>query len=187
MDAGARGLRDLNAARSAIRGAMLAPLLLLALAQVYANDAVPELGRNEGFVIIDTDVERRVTDWVLNANFRIQELPRERQLQIVRLRAGRYQWRELNVPHYDLPHRVDLGDDARWSFTVKPGTINYFGTLFVAPERGTNRVDVRLVNRSAEVYALMQTRFPAYLTQLPLRYTGWQEDAFLELIDAGQP
>ena len=96
-----------------------------------------EVSKRYGFLLVDSHVQRTVSAWTLSAQ-KIVPLrpPIGRQLKLIKLRPGKYSWKSISVPYFDLPHILDLQDDDRWSFTVERGVINYAGTLFVGEERG---------------------------------------------------
>lgn len=150
-----------------------------------AADAAPEkfeLDYKQGYVVIDTDVRRTVSDWRLEGKVSMGRLPIGRNIQLIKMRPGSYQWTEISVPHYDLPHNLDLSDDKRWAFKVERHKINYFGTLIVGEDRGSKSVDARLVNRTAEILEMLRDQFPEQTALYDIKYAGTARDDFLELV-----
>ena len=160
-------------------------LALVVLCLSAASAAEPEsikLDYKEGYVVIDTDVRRTVADWRLEGKVSMGELPLGRNLRLMPMKAGSYQWTEISVPYYNLPHALDLSDDQRWSFKVERHKINYFGTLIVAEDRGSDSVDARLVNRAAQVIELLMEQYPEHLALYQLQYAGSKRDDFIDLV-----
>lgn len=161
-------------------------LLVALLLPVFAGAADPydtesDLRRNHGYLVIDTIIARPVTRWRLTREFTIDRLPLGRQTLLVRLPEGRYQWQELSVPYFDLPHVYDTEDDRRWSFRIERQKINYAGTLIVDELRSKDAVGVRFINRSSEVGALLEENYASLLEQFGLVYSGWYRDDYLRL------
>lgn len=156
--------------------------LLASSASADDGEEKIELDFKQGYVVIDTDVRRTVSDWQLEGKVSMGRLPIGRTIKLMPLRPGTYQWTEISVPYYDLPHALDLSDDPRWSFRVERHKINYFGSLVVGEDRGTKTVDARIVNRAAEVIELLREQYPEQMKLYELTYAGHTRDDFLALI-----
>ena len=146
------------------------------LAATTHADGLPA---SHGYLLIDSDIGRKTTDWVLNDDLVVDELPLGRTLRLLKLEKGRYQWQRISVPYFDLPHRLDLSDDSRWGFRITSGRVNYVGTLIVDEVRATDNVDVRFVNRLSEVVERFQKEYPVEAAEYELVYSGLQRDDYL--------
>ena len=169
---------------------VLTALCLLAARPAPAadDDVSSELNNRYGYLALDTMVERPVTNWRLSRSLAIDKVPEGRQLRLIRMRIGKYQWTEINVPYFNLPHRMDLSDDTRWAFEIHPRKINYAGTLVVGEQRSSDSVEVRFLNRTTEVLELLREKFPAQAEVFEVVYSGAARDDFLEFMrepDAG--
>ena len=145
------------------------------------NDTESELGTRYGYLVLDTIVGRPATNWQLSDGLVIKRLPLGRETRLLRLREGNYKWEEIDVPYFDLPHRIDTADDSRWSFTIKRQKINYAGTLIVDETRASDAVGVRFVNRSSEILARLREKYPAHVEALGVRFAGSYRDDYLAL------
>ena len=143
-------------------------------------DTESELPLRYGYLVIDTIVGRATTNWRLNQSLKFVNLPLGRRTKLIRLPVGNYQWQHIDLPHFDLPHRVDLTDDVRWSFTIKQRQINYVGTLIVNETRGSDSANVRFVNRSSDIVDRLNTQFPMQISRYGLTFSGsYRDDYFL--------
>ncbi|MEM8982400.1 MAG: hypothetical protein AAGC71_05200 [Pseudomonadota bacterium] len=158
----------------------LVAALVVALTSSALADDVPNLLAGEGYLLIDADIGRKTVGWRLSKEIVVDEIPVGRSLRLIKLKRGTYQWQEISVPHFDLPHRVDLSDDSRWSFTIESNRINYAGTLIVGDVRQRENVNVWYVNRLSEVFARLAETYPDLLASHPLVYSGRYRDDFLE-------
>lgn len=161
---------------------MLTLLLPLRGIAADAYDTESELQSRWGYLVIDALVRRPVTNWQLNKDFTIDKLPLGRSVMLIRLKSGRYQWDEINVPYFDLPHRLDLADDRRWAFTIHARKINYAGTVVVGEIRSSDSVNVKMLNRTSEVVSLLREAYPAQMNTYELIYSGSSRDDFLDLM-----
>ncbi len=145
------------------------------------NDTESELGKRYGYLVIDTIVGRPATNWQLSDGMIIKKLPLGRNTRLLRLREGNYRWEEIDVPYFDLPHRIDTADDSRWSFTVERQKINYAGTLIIDETRASDTVGVRFVNRSSEIVTRLREKYPEHVATLGVRFAGSYRDDYLAL------
>lgn len=148
-------------------------------------DGVPQLSSRTGWLVLDIAAERRVGSLAFRRagrrwDHRLEPVEPGRTFEVVEIRGGDYQWSEISLPHYDLPFRRVVADDERWRFRVERGAVNYIGQIIVNERRGTDYVDVRLVNRIAADYPELQQRLEPYLKCYPLVYSGAVRDDFLE-------
>jgi hypothetical protein len=159
--------------------ALLLATTVAMAADVYDTDS--ELGKRYGYLVLDTIVGRPATNWQLSDGLVIKRLPLGRDTRLLRLREGSYRWEEIDVPYFDLPHRIDTSDDSRWSFTVKRQKINYAGTLIIDETRASDAVGVRFVNRSSEIVARLREKYPDHVAMLGVRFAGSYRDDYLAL------
>ena len=181
MGPGARSIGDVIAA---IWPKVIFVSFLLA-GQVCSADEIlfegfdKELSGRYGYLLVDTHTERTVSEWLLAGRNEITvKPPVGRRMLLLALRPGDYAWKQLSVPHFNLPYQMDL-EDRRWRFKIERGVINYAGTLLVGEQRGRRSIDVRMLNRSAEVWEILQTHKPEFLEMFELKYSGSQLDHFM--------
>lgn len=163
-------------------------LLALALPAFAAKDAFTiegELPRGYGYLVVDSDIARTVTNWHLSNGLTIDRLPLGQQTTLLRLPEGRYRWTSISVPYFNLPHEIDTGSSRQWQFTVARDVINYSGTLIVAEDRATDAAGVRFVNRSSEIVGRLRIKYPVLLKRYGLRFAGSYRDDFFTLIGEG--
>ncbi len=96
--------------------------------------------------------------------------------------AGLYQIKQIKVPYYNLPFRLDTENRSVWRFSVEPQKINFIGRLEIEKARAERSVRVELINRIAtnqqEILERSRHNFP----MLPLRNgVGVRDDFFLTL------
>jgi hypothetical protein len=172
------------------RTSLLLPCALLAFAVLAqaasAEDEREPLKGRYGYLVVDSDVAAKVLGWKLSDLIVIDTLPLGRHLQLLKLKAGKYHWQELQVPYFNLPNELDVSDDERWFFTIERGKLNYAGTLIVGELRQARNVDVRFLNRSAEVLDLVRTRFPTEMERYGLIYSGSNADDFLAFFEGSE-
>jgi|GEM_PF-588773 len=140
--------------------------------------ATTELKRRQGLVLIDTETYRRVSAWRLGTDLPTIRPQQGRRFALLTLPTGSYHWQNIDVPYFDLPYQRTLNREPQWGFQVKPGVLNYFGSLQVGKARGRASVDVRLLNRSAEVLKLLSEEHSHLLTKFPFVYSGNTPDEF---------
>ncbi len=145
------------------------------------------LKSNEALFLLDTLTEREGVSWHLtDKTVSPLKPPMGRQLRLVKLRVGKYAWGSVEVPYFDLPYRLSLADQKRWQFTVARDQLNYLGMQFVGETRATSSIDVRLINRTAEVRALLLENHPELLNRFELTYSGYYPDDFLRFVSEAQ-
>lgn len=172
----------------------LATLGLCAVAKGEFVHAPQQLQRDQGYILLDLNLERKVSEIVIASVSRLRSSRKVRysgdivlgpydpgrHLILLPLREGQYGWRHTSIPHFDLPYRVDKSDDERWRFTVEEDSISYIGQLVVREERGSNSASVSLVNRIAMTGEEIASAFPTEFELYSLRYGGILRDAFFE-------
>lgn len=172
--------------RSIVARRIVILVALLSAAAFSAEDffdTESSLPSRYGYLVIDTIVSRPTKNWRLNKEFAFESLPEGRQTIMIRLRAGSYHWKQVDVPYFDLPHQVDLTDDKRWSFTIERQKINYAGTLIVGDARSSDAVNVRYVNRSSEIARRLHELYPQHLATMAITFSGSYRDDYLDLVD----
>lgn len=182
-------------------GILLGVAVSAMLAQAAEGDEegadVPELPHGRGWLLLDVAAERKIQSLQLDridgraGSGDLGSVKAGRALKAIELPEGHYQWKAIELPHYDLPFRQVVADDERWRFSIKEDAVNYVGQIIVGEERGSNYVDVRLVNRTAMNLSQIEQEFEPYLERYPLVYSGAARDDFLDayrkLRDEGNP
>jgi hypothetical protein len=112
-----------------------------------------------------------------------RNLPKGRSLHFVELPAGDYQWVKIDLSDNTYEHRwVALDDDKkqRFTFTVKPGVMNYPGDFVVATaNNGYNtRYYIQLIDRSAMLLSDLGPDQKTMLDNLGWVYSGPGTDDF---------
>lgn len=98
---------------------------------------------------------------------------------LVPVPAGNYRIGQINYSSYV---RIKL-DDAYWSFSVKPSTINYVGHLNV--KRSAYYFfadDIELKNQAVDALEYMETYYPTILSDRALIYGGPGNDFFYSFV-----
>ena len=145
--------------------------------EISAGNAYPALINGQGYLLLDIESQRPIAELQLSSNFSIKDIQPGKTQKLIPLNAGSYQWQMLSAPHFDLPFRLKLSDDKRWSFIIKPGSINYIGHLIVMEQRGFRSIDARLVSRSTLADQTLLQLYPQ-AAQFPFRYAGYLRDDF---------
>ena len=149
-------------------------------------EGVGKLRLGEGLLLIDSAVARRVSAWRLEGRkVLVFEPVQGRQMHLIKLPRGAYRWLDIEVPYFNLPYRLSFEDEDRWAFQVQSQRINYAGSLQVGERRGTSSIDVRWINRTAEVYSLLREAHPELLSRYGLVYAGEHPDDFLQHLIGG--
>ena len=121
-----------------------------------------------------------------------QALPKGRTVRFIEVPAGTYQWATVDLStsyqHYYVP--LDRNKKQRFTFTVKPGVINYPGdfVLMVDDNRAIygeaglysaiNSYYIRLVDRNAMLLDDLSPDQAKMIAHLGLTYTGPGNDDF---------
>lgn len=146
-----------------------------------SNSAPPSLSGDQGYLLLEIDAQRPVAELTLNSSVAIRDIKPGKSYRVLPLPSGNYQWQSISVPHFDLPFKLKLDDEKKWSFSVVAGTVNYVGHLMVMEERSYNAIDVRLVNRSTLASEQLASQNPA-LAKLPFRFAGFLRDDFTQYL-----
>lgn len=106
-----------------------------------------------------------------------------KSLRFVELPAGDYQWVKIDISDNGYVHRYVTLDDnkkQRFTFTVKPGVINYPGDFVVATSSNAFRTSyyIQLIDRSAMLLDDLTPDQKAMLDNLGWIYTGPGSDNF---------
>ena len=164
----------------------LLPLYLHAFSVKVSPDTVKKLSNGQGYLLLDLNIKHPVSsikfvrsDSSRGKGVQVPSLPIGRHLMLLPIKKGTYQWDTINVPHYDLPFRVNVRDDERWSFEIQKKTINYIGQLIVEKDRGTRYVPVRWLNRAASSLEEIKEKYGDLLLKYPLAFSGHARDDFL--------
>ena len=162
--------------------------LLVAVRPTLALDelepgVLPELGADEGLLVVAVDSRQTLYGVRLGREGRLlgstflRRLPEGRSHRVFRLKAGDYQWMEVQ-PFGGW--RFRLRDDAEFRFRVEPGVVNYPGDLsFEASSLW--RAHLRLANRGAAALDWLKSTHPQLLERHGFRYSGAYPDPFPEV------
>lgn len=98
---------------------------------------------------------------------------------LVPVPAGNYRIGQINYSYY---LRTKL-DEEYWSFTIKPGTINYVGHLNVKrPAYYFFANDIELKNQAVDALEYMENYYPTILSGRALIYGGPGKDSFYSFV-----
>ncbi len=100
-------------------------------------------------------------------------------LYILALPEGWYQITRVNAPYFDLPFWMDTAEEPSWRFRVDREKTNYAGQLFIARERSSKYVKMRLHNRLAAEIEQIQGALVQQLQVAPLASGSGVRDDFL--------
>lgn len=104
---------------------------------------------------------------------------------LLALAEGVYQISEVNAPYFDLPYRMSTENTRDWRFTVKPGKLNYIGSLYIAKERTSDTITAKLRNRLATDLSLIKSDLSVVLETMPLVLgAGVRDDFYQQLLSA---
>lgn len=154
-----------------------------------------ELAPDEGLLVIHTVTDRPVLYVTVNGEAVVRSLKRGVRYEIVVAKAGTYRWTEVALAERDEDSRLwksswrmkDIRD--YWTFRVEPGVINYPGQLAIYTAGGLRKglSDLRIANRSAQIWVLLREQRPDLVERYRLVYTGGERDAFFERVVGGAP
>lgn len=102
----------------------------------------------------------------------------------VKLPAGLYQITEVNAPLFNLPFRVDTDKRDQWRFSIAKARSNYIGRFRIDQERGTDYVNVKLINRLAADYDQLVEQGASIFSAAPLRSGAGVRDDFYDFISS---
>lgn len=102
---------------------------------------------------------------------------------LVPMFSGIYQITRVNAPFYDLPYWLGTGNKAKWRFAIEANKVNFIGEIFIAKERGTNNIDVHLLNRVAKYYPEIKQQLAMLAEPLPLALKMGYQDPFLQELE----
>lgn len=172
-------------------------LAKLTVKQLSTVSTVPELIKNQGYLLVYINVEgtapsiefsklktNRTDFWVTKSfsysnNYRLDLKQVTPGLYFIPMLAGIYQITRINAPFYDLPYWLSTEKQAIWRFAVEKNKINFIGEIYIAKERGTNEVDVNLFNRFATYQKQIISEVEKLPTRFPLALKPGYQDEFL--------
>jgi dipeptidyl aminopeptidase/acylaminoacyl peptidase len=163
---------------------MLAGMLVAGQARAsmepVKSGEVPVLAANEGLVLVavDTNVDlygvRVNRDGTSFGAGVMRDIKAGRSFRLYVARAGKYEWRELQL-FYGL--RYALGDDKDFQFTVEPGRITYPGELVFRPV-SLWRADIATSNRGLTALDWLQKEHPSLYAAHAFVFAGRYPDPF---------
>lgn len=152
--------------------------LLCSAEQNNAKPAYPPISSNQGYILINLDVEGVAPSMVLArlssknralATSNVAFESEEKGFRLIAVKPGNYKIAEVITPFFNLPYRLSTEEDERWNFSVEAGKINYIGKLTIARERSEKDVHVSLKNRIATDLHSIKNQYQDLLAQYPLR------------------
>lgn len=113
-----------------------------------------------------------------------RHLEQGRSLRFVEVPAGQYQWVRVDITDNSYWHSyvpLDENKKRRYTFTVKPGIINYPGDFVVENDPDDwNKYHIQLIDRSALLLREMTPDQLQMAGRVGLRYVGPGDDEFLD-------
>lgn len=103
----------------------------------------------------------------------------------INLPEGLYQITQVEVPHFDLPYKIDTNNQDVWRFRVNRNKINYIGTMKVSPIRSKNTVDTVWINQFATHLQALQTIVADADIGLPIVHGAGYRDPFFAILEGG--
>jgi len=145
----------------------------------------PQLGADEGLLILHVDSDVPIADLQLNRGSAARSVARGHHVWLVRAPAGSYRWAKLRLgSEAGSAGFLRLERDAEFAFQIRPGASNYPGALIVRAHPTTRSaagaVRVRNRNHAAMAVRRLRDRHAALLEAYPLVYGGASGDSFLD-------
>jgi len=159
-------------------------------ASLLPLDEPVELAPGEGLLLFEMETNEVMPELTMSSidggytTLVIRDLQPGRRTHIMRVPAGRYAWRRLEIMGYEVggkmyPYFLDLDrDDEDFHFDVKEGVANYPGLLVVS--RKDRWITRFTINRSGQLARRVVDESRWMIEQYPLHYTGRRRDDFLE-------
>jgi hypothetical protein len=101
----------------------------------------------------------------------------------INLPEGLYQITQVDVPHFDLPYKINTNNQDVWRFRVHRNKINYIGTMKVSPIRSKNTVDTVWLNQFATHLVALQTIVADADIGLPIVHGAGYRDPFFAILE----
>ena len=184
--------RDRGAGRIGRRlGLLLAAAVWMSLAlnaaamrKIDPGEA-PKLAADEGLLVLVVDTSTYISSVHVRKAGRgpiegvLNGMGGGRNLQLYALKAGEYEWAELNLYGGNYHARYTI-KDPEYRFRVEAGKLNYGGDL-VLRTASLLRTFMHVSNRSLPVIDWLEAQHPAVYGQYGLSYVGRYPDPFPEL------
>jgi len=98
---------------------------------------------------------------------------------------GLFQIHKISVPLFDLPYKIETGDQHPWRFKAQKGKINYVGRLIIGEHRSTSTISYELINSIATDKSEIEKLLGERLKKYPLGSgAGYQDEFYDELTSA---
>ncbi|PCK00655.1 MAG: hypothetical protein COA42_23835 [Alteromonadaceae bacterium] len=101
---------------------------------------------------------------------------------LLQQREGAYLIQNVNVPLFNLPHRITTDKSKRWRFSIQADKVNYIGRLSIDAERTKRIITVNYSNRLATDLARIQETYTDLLKLYPLAANHGHPDAFYDYL-----
>ncbi|KGJ89477.1 hypothetical protein [Thalassotalea sp. ND16A] len=170
--------------------------LLRTVEQITALEADKRLAKNQGFLLIKLNVNhdaasinfakirKKRASYIfdkktlkLGQKYLLNLKNADNEFYLIPLLAGGYQITRVNAPFYNLPYWRPTKELASWRFHITPGKINYAGEVSISAERGTDFINVNLLNRFATDQQQIQVLLTDLSAQFPLvGGSGYRDD-----------
>lgn len=187
-----------------IRGLCLAAVmsLLCSCASVKdVQDFTGTLAPGDGVLVVVVDTMVPFSDLRLTrpgdafAAIAARDIPKGRSVRFIEVPAGEYQWAKVDLTntaygHYYVP--LDKDKKVKYTFTVKPGVINYPGDLSIRIDddkqafananfyAAINEYYIQLIDRNAMLLDDLTPDQAKMVQHLGLQYTGPGADTFAD-------
>ena len=168
-------------------------LILLLANSAFSKDKIIDFKQKKGL-----KADEGLVILMINSNFRVSKVSLAKpgkifpvysmkkiypgnQMKIIKLKAGTYFWKDETGHSGNTTYTLKMDKDIT-SFSVKPGKLNYPGTLHIKAWAGSNGLygEHNMQNASTSILAYIKEKYPSLLEKYPLVYSGNNPDPFLE-------
>ncbi len=156
---------------------------------IISSGSAKELAADEAYLFLsfdtDSDISRLTIDGEGFGNkIRFNDVKRGSNHALIKLKAGEYHWEHINI-YFGLGSiRKSLGKDD-FTFTVKPGVVNYPGTWAFRGEWIGNfraRMSLQGYNHLSFELEYFKNKYQDLVGQVPFEYQGRVADPYAKYL-----